>query len=868
MNPQAKELFHELANLSPSARANYYAEFQVPAAVRDEVESLLQYDGADTDLWAAGIIASAAEVLESHSVPPELSRCGQFRLVRLLGNGGMGSVYLAERADGEVEQRVAIKFLRFGMHPPSFRERFLRERQILASLNHPGIARLIDAGHRADGQPYLVMEYIDGTPVDVFAKDVSLRMLLTVFLKILDAVSSAHRNLIIHRDLKPSNILIDAAGEPKLLDFGISKVLDDIDTTQTIERVLTPEYASPEQLRGLPQTTATDIYSLGAVLYRLLAGRSPGAAELTPPSRVKREIPRDLDFIVVKALRQKPEDRYSSAEAFGDDIRAFLDSRPVAARRGNVFYRARKVASRYWPMLVAASIAIAGLAIGLYVANRERAIAVRRFGEVRQLSNKLFEIDRQVRQLPGGSKTRQLIVETSLEYLRRLAVDVSNDPDLALDLGTAYMRVGRVQGVPISANLGQMEEAEKSLHSAEDLIASVIKVQPANRVAILRAAQVAHDRMILAELRRPTTAALPLARKSESWLQKYLDSGPVDQAEAEAVVITGMNIANWYVREDLTSEAVRLLRRTTDIAMATQQPLQAGAATIVLARALRSTGDLEGALATIGDGIRLLTPPPGETKVFATSRFGLALVTKAEILGEDNAVSLGRPQEALRYFQQAFDIAADRVRQDANESDSRQSLYNAGYRLAAILRHSDARKALTICDVLLLRLAEVKNNTRARRDEVRVLSLMASASQQLGRLQQARQRLDAAFARLTELKLYPADEVEPGSEPDNALRALAEYEAATGPVDKGIAVYQRLREQVMASKPEPHANLADATHLSNIDRALAVLLRRAHRHGEAAEADARRLALWRHWDHRLPGNSFVLRQLASLRPQR
>src|SRR6202044_477859 len=196
--------------------------------------------------------------------------CGPYRLGNLLGRGGMGSVYMAERADGGVRQRVAVKLLRSGADPPQFRAFFLSERQILAKLSHPNIARLLDAGHREDGQPYLVMEYVEGKTIDVFAAGISARQKIALFLKVCAAVSYLHRNLVVHRDLKPSNILVTEDREPKLLDFGIAKILDmGGDATVTSVRMMTPEYASPEQAAGGRMTTATDIYSLGAVLYKL-----------------------------------------------------------------------------------------------------------------------------------------------------------------------------------------------------------------------------------------------------------------------------------------------------------------------------------------------------------------------------------------------------------------------------------------------------------------------------------------------------------------------------------------------------------------------------------------------------------------------
>ena len=206
---------------------------------------------------------------------PEPERCGQYRLIRPIGSGGMGAVYLAVRDDGEIDRQVAVKLLR-GDEAPAWRKRFLQERQLLASLNHPSIARLFDAGHTADGRPYLVMEFVDGVAIDEYARALDWRAKLALFVAVCDGVAHAHKHSIIHRDLKPSNILVDPSGRPKLLDFGIGKVLGArADQTRTVERLLTPAYASPEQLRGDIQGVGTDIYSLGAVLYRLVTGRAP-----------------------------------------------------------------------------------------------------------------------------------------------------------------------------------------------------------------------------------------------------------------------------------------------------------------------------------------------------------------------------------------------------------------------------------------------------------------------------------------------------------------------------------------------------------------------------------------------------------------
>ena len=540
MNQLVRQLFEELATLTPAERERVFAERPVAQGVRAEVESLLSFDSAQGENLSACVADAATEMLRADE-GDATGDWGPYRRVRLLGSGGMGTVYLAERRDGEIQQKVAVKVLGGGGNRPVWRERFLKERCLLALLSHPSIVHVIDAGHTSERQPYLVMEYVEGVPIDTYAARIAVPERLKLFLRVCEGVSHAHRHLIIHRDLKPSNILVDASGQPKLLDFGIAKLLDDTgEPTETVERLLTPNYASPEQLRGGSQTTATDVYSLGAVLYKLLTGRSPhetgsdtatalevitGARQITPPTRLNPELPSDIDYILRKALRTEPEERYASVDAFADDVRALLDWRPVAARSGDVWYRTRRFLRRYWLPATAAAVTLAGLSVGLYIANHERAVAQRRFLEVRQLANKLFDIDAEVRRAPGTTKARQLIVDTSLEYLRRLAADARGDPGLALEIGNAYMRVARVQGVPISNNLGQMEQAEDSLRTAEDLVQSVLAAQPRNRIAMLRAAQITHDRMILAWwLKRPKGQSLDFARKSAAWLDQYLST--------------------------------------------------------------------------------------------------------------------------------------------------------------------------------------------------------------------------------------------------------------------------------------------------------------------------------------------------------
>src|SRR5579871_3039580 len=347
MNARVEELFHDVVDLSPADRVRYFGEHQVDEEIRQEVEALLACDSGANSFLDLNVRIAASRAL------PQLEgkgwRAGPYRLLDVIGRGGMGAVYLAERADGEVTQQLAVKLLPPGAGDVQ-RERFLQERQILASLAHPNIARMLDAGHLASGQPYLAMEYVAGKPIDAFAADLSVRQKVALFLKVCTAAAYLHRNLVVHRDLKPSNILVTADGEPKLLDFGISKMLDvATDTTVTSMRMLTPDYASPEQVTGGRPSTATDIYSLGAVLYRLLTNRpahefddhSPEAIalaittrEVIRPSKWAPELKGDLESILLKSLRKDPLERYATAEQFAEDLQAFLQSRSVRARSG------------------------------------------------------------------------------------------------------------------------------------------------------------------------------------------------------------------------------------------------------------------------------------------------------------------------------------------------------------------------------------------------------------------------------------------------------------------------------------------------------------------------------------------------------
>jgi tetratricopeptide (TPR) repeat protein len=791
----------------------------------------------------------------------------------------MGTVYLAERRDGEIEHKVAVKLLRADADRPAWRERFLRERQLLANLNHPSIARLLDAGHTADARPYLVMEYVDGATIDEYAAPLELRAKLRLFLLLCEGVSHAHRHLIVHRDLKPSNILVDSAGHPKLLDFGIAKLLDVTgDETRTADRMLTPNYASPEQVRGDVQTTATDIYSLGAVLYKLLTGRSPrgqgseprltndtaiGDATSTAPSRFYPKLPRDLDHIVRKAMRDEPEERYASVDGLAGDIRAFLDCRPVQARSGDAWYRARKFLRRYSVPASAIAVTIAGLALGLSLANNERALAQQRFQQVRQLANKVLALDTVVGALPGSTGARHEIVAISKQYLEALSASSRDDQELALEIGIAYARLAGVQGVPGARHLGQYAQAADSLHKAELFLEPVLKRSPDNRQAVLALSRISQGLMALGrETGRSNEQVLAHARKAVGYMDRLLDLGTPSETERRegARLFYGIAVAqrNMHLHDD----AIHYARRSIELA----RSLPPGDESVVdglglLADLTRISGDLEGALKTIREARTTLQATDFQDERRHRDAWFKVLWREGVILGGGKGLSLNQPGEAITVLQQAFDVIEDWARSDPNDASSRILFDQAGRELGALLRDREPQRAQKIYDHGLRRLGEVRNNPRARRAEAGLLCGSSYALRRLHRVNEAKQRIDAAFRLLRDTGDYPADRIDTDSEVEPALRAVADHLAETGQLSRATEVYQELLNKIRASQPDPAGDLRQATKISRIYEALTDIHRRNHRPRSAKATSNMRSELWQQWNRKLPDNAYIRREL-------
>lgn len=359
--------------------------------LRTEVQSLLDAHGRAGNFLENSASAFAASHMMHTDDAADLTQArgtvvGRYRLLEEIGRGGMGAVWLAERADGQFDQRVALKLVKRGMDTDEILARFIRERQILARLEHPNIARLLDGGVSEDGRPYFAMEYVPGVSITAYCdrRSASVEERLRLFVPVCRAIDYAHRNLIVHRDLKPSNVVVGDDGQVKLLDFGIAKLLGDDEGqghhTGGAGRMMTPEYASPEQVAGLRITTASDVYQLGALLYELLTGSRPHPGDrITPPERIQRRLRGDLNAIVLTAMRDEPEQRFPTAAAIADDIERHLALEPIRFGSNSFSYRASKFVRRYRLRVASAALiliaAISGVWIYTVQVRKERELA-------------------------------------------------------------------------------------------------------------------------------------------------------------------------------------------------------------------------------------------------------------------------------------------------------------------------------------------------------------------------------------------------------------------------------------------------------------------------------------------------------------
>jgi eukaryotic-like serine/threonine-protein kinase len=723
---KVKRLLDDAIELSPTERAAFLHSLSADEPeVRREVESLLRAHEAQPDfLEPPDICGAANDASSSDTSAAWLGRVlGSYRLLELIGEGGMGAIFRAVRADGLHDRPVAVKLIRSGLSKEFFLRRFNEERRILASLDHPNIARLLDGGASPEGMPYVVMEFVDGVPIDEFCtrRQLSIRKRLELFRVVCGAVQYAHQNLIVHRDLKPANILVTSDGQPKLLDFGIAKIRDprqgsEVERSLTLLPIMTPDFASPEQVRGAAITTASDIYSLGVILYVLLTGQRPyGSAQRTPheimkavcettplkPSgtvlhdsttaspegasaqrtltadsarreryRLRRALRGDIDSIVLKALRKDARERYATVEQLSEDIRRHLEGLPVKARRGTAGYRLRKFTARH-----AASVSVAAVVAGVLIASvivsvREARVArveagraERRFNDVRELAGSLvFDVHDAIRDLPGSTPARKILIDRALKYLDGLSKESGSDRALMRELAAAYERVGEVEGHFLQSNLG---DAARSLDSYQKAL--VLRVRLASGDP-----HDSRDRLALASCHRRVAnqlwatgnirgardeiaAALAVAGALPQNLDVLTEESAAYNLQAEIFGNTEMGgladptAALQSVRreEQVVAAMLKLSPDSAEVQHSYQMSI------LKLGDMLQADGDLQGALASfrqaldVAQRLQQRSPTAKNARQVAVAHNHIAVIL--DLLG-DRAGSLSSSRESLEIY--------------------------------------------------------------------------------------------------------------------------------------------------------------------------------------------------------------------------
>jgi tetratricopeptide (TPR) repeat protein len=799
-----KTIYGECLERNGDQRAAFLSEACAgDADLRAEAEKLLAADARAKSFLSTPVTGSLAEALTARAG----ERIGPYALVREIGRGGMGVLYLAERVDREFDKKVAIKIVSQGATSERLVERFRNERQILAALVHPNIAALLDGGTTPEGLPFFVMEYVEGEPIDRFCEtqQYTPAARLELFLRVCGAVQYAHRNLVVHRDLKPANILVTADGQPKLLDFGIAKLLspggEGLQETAPEQRFLTPAFASPEQVLGRPVTTLSDVYSLGVLLYLLLTGRRPHAdteeafpalahaiatAEPRPPSavapdRIRGRLRGDLDAIVLKALRKEPESRYESVEQLGEDIRRFLGGMPVLARRGGRAYRVGKFLSKHRAG-VAISVLVTTTLVAAFVETlRERARAERRFTDVRKLAESfLFEFNDAIEELPGSTKARELVVTRAQQYLDGLAHDASGDLSLQAELATAYEKLAQIEAEP-SASLGNGSAGIANLQKA-------------------------------ITLREPAAAMRPL------------------DAHAVTALATDLGrLGFWRARRNEREAGLRDIRRALDLI----EPLNARSSDDGTTKSLAITYDcLAGVLADLGDYSGALEYRRRELRLFEK----LALADPKNLNSQRNVAiglkylggvldKLDRRSESTEILRRAVSIDSARVEADPNNGLAKTDL---GISYGALAEHLSALHQVDEALALDQKAYDLQASM-ARLDPANVPARRgaADASRQLGKDSLATGRFEEGYASLVRAsaafeELASVDPVSPhySSLLGQTYAELGDAEASRGSdqrLTKGAAAaawrtareWFQKSEKVRTALLEHHAAVAD-----------------------------------------------------------
>lgn len=864
MNPERwhriEELFRTVADRPPAEREAHLTRVcGDDEELRREVLELLAHETTDRFLEEPIRHAALAITNEPTDEMPG-RRIGPYRLIRLIGRGGMGAVYEARRDDQQFDQRVALKLIKRGMDTDFVRERFLRERQILAGLDHPHIARLLDGGTTADGLPYFAMEFVEGEPITSYCQrlELSLESKLKLFRDVCAAVEHAHQKLVVHRDLKPSNILVTLnadgkAGLPKLLDFGIAKLLSpDVGEahtrTETAVRLMTPEYASPEQIRGGTITTATDVYALGVVLYELLTGRRPYQFETYAPMEIERaiceteaarpsevtesslklgrQLSGDLDNIVMMALRKEPARRYPSVERFSEDIRRHLAGLPVTARADTFTYRAGKFVRRHRVGVAAIALVLLSLLGGIITTTRaaqraraERARAENRFAQVRQLANTfLFDIHDKLQDVPGTIEARGQAVTAALKYLDSLAEETAGDRELEWELAVAYQKVGDVQGDPWAANLGNSQEAMRSYQKSLEL-AQQLSLGGNSDLKMLRLLAQGYFKLGALQAQSGQKMAAHEALSQAVAVAETLERQTHELEDLRLLQNCHVRISDTYLDTGDPVSALAGYRREMRLSERRVSEFPGERSQLALAMSysrvaepMITLGDLSGALESYRQSLTLvdeLLPRHSADPIFLRVRM-INLIWMGNLSGNPRFINQGDARAALQYYRESLAIAERLAGFDAKNARAQQDLVG-GHRLVAeilTLNHPDQavaqfRKGL---DTLRELLALDPKEAQLLRREAHLLKGLAEALRRLGDRQGALQNLQQALKIWRELLARDATNLKTRADLHATLLALADATLEFGDHSGALANY---REALMLAESPPVEQSAD-----------------------------------------------------------
>ena len=768
--------------------------------MRSEVESLLAHEVPDTFIKAPikGAASSLADQAEESIIG---RRIGVYRVIGLIGRGGMGNVYRAVRDDDQYHQEVALKVVKKGMDTDFVLDRFRHERQILAGLEHPNIARLLDGGTTEYGLPYFVMEYVEGQEITAYCdtNQLSVPERLKMFRQVCAAVGYAHQKLVVHRDLKPGNILVTKDGVPKLLDFGIAKLLaagpapDALPQTAAELRMMTPDYASPEQVRGLPITTTTDIYSLGAVLYELLTGERPHRIKNYSPSEIERaicetdtekpssivgrtirtpgrqrkqlgkQLAGDLDNIVMMAMRKEPERRYSSVEQFTEDIRRHLRGRTVIARQDTLSYRASKFVQRHKLGLAATALVILSLIGGTVVATYQARRAERRFQQVRKLANTfLFDFHEKIQNLSGSTEAREMLVNTALEYLDSLALEAAGDSALEWELAAAYEKVGDVQGNPRGPNLGHPEAAMRSYQKAVNL-AQELAARDESAFNILQTLAACYFKLgdLQAEI-GDKPAGIETMRKGLN-LAENLVHRSNDPKHLTLVENLYIRLGDVQLDTGDAPGALQSYRHSREMTerRACEHPgddaqLELAFGHSHVGEALEARGDFPGAIENYGEAARIVEELVKRHPSNPAYRAGMRVIYNwlGNCTGSPHYINSGDREAALLYYRRGLALAESLAAEDPKNATARLNLATNYQLVADIISDTDPaqaadyyREAISMTRTLL---QTAPGELRLLRKQALFLRGLASLQRKLSDRQSALQHLRESLDSLRE----------------------------------------------------------------------------------------------------------------------